>query len=199
MESRCSSDWIINHSILHRRIVTNCIDLEFKCTTQVFCLVWACSKVACNNLSYPVQFSSVTKLCPTLCYPMDCSTPDFPVLHYLLEFIQTHVHWVGDAIQPSHLLSPPSAPALNLSQHQDLLQWVGSSHQVVKVMELQLQHQFFQWIVIFSSKLLKNSSASFKILDNLYWPTFCWKWKDQRQIFRSNSLSVFTNWKANLF
>ena len=78
------------------------------------------------------------KLWLALCTPMDCSAPDFPVLHYLLEFIQTHVHWVGDAIQPSHLLSPPSAPALNLSQHQGLLQWVGSSHQVVKVMELQL-------------------------------------------------------------
>ena len=71
---------------------------------------------------------SVTKLCPTLCDPMDCSMPGFPVSHYLLEFAPTHVHWVSDAIQPSHPLLPPSPPALSLSQHQGLFQWVGSSH-----------------------------------------------------------------------
>ena len=76
---------------------------------------------------------------------MDCSMPGFPVLYYLPEFAQTHVHRVGDVIQPSHPLSPPS-PAFNLSQHQDVFQWVSSSHQVVKVLELQLQHQSFQWI-----------------------------------------------------
>ena len=76
---------------------------------------------------------------------MDCSTPGFPVLHYLLELAQIHVHWVGDAIQPSHVLSPHS-PALNLPQHQDLLQWVSSSCQVAKVLEFQLQHQSFQWV-----------------------------------------------------
>ena len=76
---------------------------------------------------------------------MDCSTPGFPVLHYLLEFVQVHVHWVEDAIQPSHSLLPTS-PALNLSQHQGLFQWVISSHQMAKVLELQLQHQSFQWI-----------------------------------------------------
>ena len=63
-----------------------------------------------------------------------------------LEFTQTHVHWVGDAIQPSHPLLSPSPPVLNLSQHQGLFQWVSSSHQVAKLLELQLQHQFFQWI-----------------------------------------------------
>ena len=89
----------------------------------------------------------VTKLCSTLCYPMDCGMPAFPVLHYLPKFLQTHVHWVDDAIQSSHPLSPPSPPALNLSQHQGLFQWVSSSHQVTKVLELQLQHQSFQWIV----------------------------------------------------
>ena len=78
---------------------------------------------------------SVAKLCLTLCNPMDCSRPGFPVLHYLLEFAQTHVHWVGDAIQPSHPLSS-SPPALNLSQHQGLFQWVGPLHQVDKVLEL---------------------------------------------------------------
>ena len=77
--------------------------------------------------------------CLILCNLMDCSTPGFPVLHFLSEFAQTHVHWVSDAIQPS----PPSSllcpPALNLSQEQGLFQWAGSSHQVAKVLELQLQ------------------------------------------------------------
>ena len=77
--------------------------------------------------------------------PMGYSTPGFPVLHYLLEFAQTHVHWVSDATQPAHPLSPPS-PAFNLSQHQGLFQWVSSLHQVAKLLELQLQHQSFQWI-----------------------------------------------------
>ena len=92
----------------------------------------------------PYQFSSVVQVCPTLCDPMDCSTPDFPVHHQLREFTQTHVHWVGDAIQPSHPLSSPSPPAFNLSQHQGLFQWVSSSHQVAKLLEL--QHQSFQGI-----------------------------------------------------
>ena len=80
-----------------------------------------------------------------LCDPMDCSMPGFPVLHHLPKLAQTHVHWVDDVIPPSHPLSPPSL-ALNLSQHQVLFQWVGSSDQVAKVLELQLQHQSFQWI-----------------------------------------------------
>ena len=88
----------------------------------------------------------VTKSCLTLCDPMNCSTLGFPTLHCLSEFAQTHVHWVGDAIQPSHPLLPSSPPALNLSQHQDLCQWVSSLHQVAKVLEPQLQHQSFQWI-----------------------------------------------------
>ena len=84
------------------------------------------------------------QLCLTLCDPIDCSTPGFPVLYYLLEFAQTHVYWVGDASQPSHPLWSPSPPALNLPQHQGLFQWLGSSNQVAKVLEL--QHQSFQWI-----------------------------------------------------
>ena len=68
------------------------------------------------------QFSSVTQSCPTLCDPMDCSTPGLPVHHQLPEFTQTHVHWVSDAIQPSHTLSSPSPPTFNLSQHQGLFQ-----------------------------------------------------------------------------
>ena len=91
-------------------------------------------------------FCSVAKSCPTLGDPMDYSMPSFPVLHYLPEFAQTHIHWVGDAIQPCHPLSSPSSAAFNLSQHQGLFQWVNSSHQVAKVLEFQLQHWSFQWI-----------------------------------------------------
>ena len=90
-------------------------------------------------------FSSVAQSFETLCDPMNRSTPGLPVHHKLPEFTQTHVHWVGDAIQPSHPLSSPSPPAPNLSQHQGLFQCVNSSHEVAKVLEFQLQHQSFQW------------------------------------------------------
>jgi len=92
-----------------------------------------------------VQFSSVTQSCPTLCDPMNCSTPGLPVHHQLPEFTQTRVHRVGDAIQPSHPLSSPFPPAPNPSQHQGLFQWVNSLHEVAKVLEFQPQHQSFQW------------------------------------------------------
>ena len=98
-------------------------------------------------LTMSVQFSSVTQLCPTLCEPMDCSTPGYPVHHQLPELAQTHVYQVGDSIQPFYPLSSPSPPAFNLSQHQCLFQWVSSSHQAAKVLELQLQHQSFQRIL----------------------------------------------------
>ena len=89
---------------------------------------------------------SVAQLCPTLCDPLDCSSPGFPVFHRLPEFAQAHVCWVSDAIQLSHSLSSCSPPALNLSQHRVLFQWVSSWHQLDKVLEFQLQHQYFQWI-----------------------------------------------------
>ena len=92
------------------------------------------------------QLCSVAQSCPTFCETMNCSTPGLPVHHQFLELNQTHVHWVGDAIQTSHPLSSPSPPAFNLSQHQGLFKWVSSLHQVAKVLELQLQHQSFQWI-----------------------------------------------------
>ena len=94
-------------------------------------------------VSYFKLVTSVTQLCLTLCC-MNCSTPGLPVHHQLQESTQTLVHWVGDAIQPSHPLSFPSPPTLNLSQHQDLFKWVSSSHEVAKVLEFQLQ-QSFQW------------------------------------------------------
>ena len=99
------------------------------------------SKSLFNNF----QFSSVAQSCPTLCDPIRCHMPGLPVQHQLLEPTQTHVHWVSDAIQPSHPLSSPSPPAPNPSQHQGLFKWVSSSHQVAKVLEFQLQHQTLKW------------------------------------------------------
>ena len=90
---------------------------------------------------------SVAKSYPALCNPMDSSMSGFPVLYYLPEIVQIHVHWVRDGIQPSHPLSPPSPPDLNLSQHQGLFQRVHSSCQVDKILDL--QHQSFQWIFKF--------------------------------------------------
>ena len=106
-------------------------------------------KGVCHTLKKPIfyyQFRSVAQSCPTLCNPIDCSTPGLPIQCQLLEFAQTHVHWVGDAIQPSDPLSFPSPPTLHVSQHQGLFKWVSSSYQVAKVLECQLQHQSFQWI-----------------------------------------------------
>ena len=94
--------------------------------------------------NYSVHFSSVTQSFLTLCGPMNRSTPGLPVHYQLPEFTQTHVRRVSDAIQPSHPLSSPSPPAPNPSQHQSLVQCVNSSHEVVKVLEFQLQHQSFQ-------------------------------------------------------
>ena len=90
-------------------------------------------------LKSSVQFSSVAQSCPTLCDPMNRSAPGLPVPHKLPEFTQTHVHWAGDAIQPSHPLSSPSPPAPNPSQYRGLFQWVNSLHQVAKVLEFHCQ------------------------------------------------------------
>ena len=119
------------------------------------------ASIARNSLSsFIVVVQSLSWV--RLCFPMDCSTPGFPVHHQLPELAQTHVHRVGDAIKPSHPLSSPSPPAFSLSQHQSLFQWVSSSHQVAKILELQLQHQSFQWIfrTHFFSDLLVRWSCS---------------------------------------
>ena len=114
------------------------------------------------HLYSPAQFNnilpcrwccSVARLCPTLCKPMDCSTPGCPVLQYLPEFAQTHLHWVSDAIQPSHPLLSLRPPTLNPSPHQGLFQWISSSHQVAKVLEFQLQHWSFQWSGLISFRM----------------------------------------------
>ena len=104
---------------------------------------WA--KASMDPKTKLVQFSSVAQSCPTLCDPMNPSTPGLPVHHQLPEFTQTHAHWVGDAIQPSHPLSSPPPPVPNPSQHQGLFQQLNSLHEVAKVLEFQLQHQSFQW------------------------------------------------------
>ena len=92
------------------------------------------------------DYCSAAQTCPTLCDPMNCSTPGSAVLRCLPDFAQFHVHQVGEAIQPSHPLSSPFPPAFNLSQHQGLFQPVGSSDQVANVLKLQRQHQLFQWM-----------------------------------------------------
>ena len=103
----------------------------------LFIKLYFCLPVTSTSYS-SVQFSSVTQSCLTLCDPMNSSTPGLPVHHQFPEFTQTHVHWVSNAIQPSHPLSSPSPPAPNPSQHQCLFQWVNSSHEVAKVLEFQL-------------------------------------------------------------
>ena len=104
-------------------------------------------KINIKVSSFLVQFRSVAQSCPTLCDPMNCSMPGIPVHHQLPESTQTHVHWVSDAIQTSHPLLSPSPLAFNLSQHQGLFKWVSYSHQVAKVLEFQLQHQSYWWIL----------------------------------------------------
>ena len=118
-----------------------CINLSYLLTIYTELLL----HVGTSKRNFSQSVSSVAQSCPTLCDPMNRSMSGLPVHHQLPEFTQTHVHWVGDAIQPSHPLSSPSPPALNFSQHQGLFKWVSSSHKVAKVLELQLQHQSFQW------------------------------------------------------
>ena len=93
-----------------------------------FHIMWITFLKMLQGVLWTLQFSSVTQLCLTLCNPIDCSTPGFPVHHKVPEFTQTHVHWVGDAIQPFHPLSSPSPPAFHLSQHQ--------SHECTKYWQL---------------------------------------------------------------
>ena len=99
-----------------------------------------------THLQFFLFDSSVAQSCGTLCDSMNCGTLGFPVHHQLPEFTQNHVHLIGDATQLSYPMFSSSPPALNLSQHQGLFQWISSSHQVTKVLEFQLQHQSFQWI-----------------------------------------------------
>ena len=98
----------------------------------------------CTNFLFVA--AHLLKSSPTLLNPMDCSMSRSPILHCIPQFTESRIHWVSDAIQPSHSLLPSALFALNLSQHQGLFQWDSSLHQVVKV--FMLQHQFFQWIFL---------------------------------------------------
>ena len=161
--------------------------------------------------------SSAAQSCLTLWSPMDCSTPGFPVHHQLPKLAQTHAHQVGDAIQSSHSLLSTSPSAFNLSQHEGVSQWVNSLHQVIKVLELQLQHQSFQWIfrtdffedwLVWSPCSPKGSqessptpqfkSINFSVLSFLYSPTLTSThdyWKnhsfDEMELGRLGNVSAF--------
>ena len=120
-----------------------CVCIYIVCIIYIYrerhlAVLWKCFFMFVIFKYSSVQFSSATQPCPTLCNPMNCDVPGLPVHHQLLEFTQTHVHQVGDAIQLSHLLSSPSPPAPNPSQQRGLFQWVNSSHEVAKVLEFQL-------------------------------------------------------------
>ena len=110
---------------------------------RLFATTWTTAHQASLSITNS-QFSSVAQSCLTICDPMNRSTPGLPGHHHLPEFTQTHVHWVSDAIQPSHPLLSPSPPAPNPSQHQSLSQWINSLHEVARVLEFQLQHHSFQ-------------------------------------------------------
>ena len=110
--------------------------------------IWLCTLLVSYLSS---QFS--LHLCPTLRNSIDFSMRGFPVRHQLLEPTQTNVHWVGDAIHPSHPLLSPSPPAFNVSQHQGLFQWIGSSHHVARLLEFHLQHQSFQFSGLISFRI----------------------------------------------
>ena len=125
-----------NESVLHLRWPK---DWSFSFSVSPSNQYWGLISFRMDSLDLLAgQFSSVAQSCPTLCDPMNRSTPALPVHHHLPEFTQTHLHWVGDAIQPSHPRSSPSPPTFNHSQHQGLFQWVNSSHEVAKVLEFQL-------------------------------------------------------------
>ena len=115
---------------------------EYGCTHTYMCMCMTIYTHIVQVYIYMYQFSSVQSLSRVWLFatPMDCSTSGFPVHHHLPELTQTHVHWVDDAIQPSHPLWSPSLPAFNLAQHWGLFQWVSSSHQVAKVLAFKLQH-----------------------------------------------------------
>ena len=145
--SACNSCMFLIHFLFMQRtividILISRLQLEINSTCS-YCILWNYNRlglmdamVCCSNAD--IQFRSVAQSCPTLCDPMNRSTPGLPVHHPLPEFTETHVHQVSDAIQPSHPLSSPSPPGPNPSQHHSLFQWVNSSHEVAKVLEFQL-------------------------------------------------------------
>ena len=132
------------------------------------------------------QFTSVAQSYPNFCDTMGCSMPGFPVHHHLPEFTQTYVNWVGDASKPSHPLSFPSPPTINLSQHQGLFKWVSSLHQVAKVLEFQLQHQFFQYSGLISFRIDISPKKTYRWLANT--------WKDAQHHSLSEKCKSKPQW-----
>ena len=136
--------YLLNTNTLCQTLGTKGLTKETRSLLNKFTVLWK-KEGMYEGIRECIQFNSVAQSCPTFCYPMNRSTPGLPVHHQLPEFTPTHVHQVGDAIQPSHPLSSPSPPAPNPSQHQSLFQWVNPSYEVAKVLESQLQHQSLQW------------------------------------------------------
>ena len=138
-----------------------------------------------------------------LCDPMDCSAPGFPIHHQLLELAQIHVRWVGDATQPFHPLSSPSPPAFNLSQHQGLFQWVGSLHQVAKILKLQLQHPVLPmniqgWFPLESTGLISLQSKGFS---RVFSSTTVWKHQffSTQPLYGPTLTSIHDYWESHSF
>ena len=152
------------------------------------CCLWFLSLMTYNFLCTVLLFPSVQFSRSVVSDPLRPHEPQhasLPLHHQLLEFTQTNLHWVSDAIQPSHHLSSPSPPALNLSQHQGLFQWVSSSHQVAKVLEFQLQHQFFQWTTRTDLYFNLKQIDSFHHLDK----HLTFSWDNEYMCFTNNTMS----------
>ena len=155
---KCSLPTLTSPHLIPLLLFHRFVDLQCLCTEHGWALICKSSGLCCT-WSKPRLMSALKwtldgffhfllfghSVVSNSLGPQEYSTPGFPVLHYLLEFAQTHVHCIDDAIQPSHTVLSPSPPALNLSQHHGFFQWVGFSHQVAKVLEHQLQHQSSQW------------------------------------------------------
>ena len=170
-------------------------------------MLWKNIKLDSHFILYcklSVQFSSVAQSCPALCDPMDCSMPGFLVHHQVPELAQTHVHRGSDAIQPSHPLSSPSPPAFNVSHHQGLFQWVSSSHQMAKVLKLQLQHHSGQisfridWFDLLAIQRTQFKNISSLVLSFLCSPTLTSirdYWKNHRfdytELYWQSNVSAF--------
>ena len=136
-----------NGNILQYSCLENSMDRgDLQATINGVAKSWTRLSARVHTHTHPRSSVQSLSWVRIFCDPMDCSIPGFPVHHQFPEFTQTHVPWVGDAIQPSQPLSSNSSPALNLSQHQGLFKWVSPSHKVTKALEFQLQHQSFQWI-----------------------------------------------------
>ena len=140
-------------------------------------------------MSPSVQYTSVTQSCLTLCDPMDCSTSGFPVLYHLPDFTQTHV---GDAIQPSHPLSSPSPPALNLSQHQGLFKWVSSLHQVAKLISFRMDWLDLLAVQVTLKSLLQHQQFKAPTVQSINSLALSF-------LYSTTLTSIYDHWKSHSF